>query len=328
MLMYTRKQLTAIVERTLVSLNYKREPEGIYLPVEYILGQGGKRIRPVLCLTAYTLFRDDLGSEVVYPAAALEMFHEFTLVHDDIMDNADTRRNSPTVHKKWGTNCAILSGDVMQILAYRYMSRCADSVRGAVLGLFTETAIQVCEGQQLDMEFEEHPFITRDDYIRMIGLKTAVLIACSLKTGAIMAGAPAAVCDALYDYGYQLGLAFQITDDYLDTFGNERIFGKKIGGDIMNNKKSWLLVECLRAASERGAGARLSSILSLGPDSAAEKISSMQALYEELGVKASAEAEILKYRGRALDALKGINLTQDQLACLEEVADHLIHREK
>lgn len=328
MLMYTKEQLTAIVERTIMSLNYKREPEGIYLPVEYILGQGGKRIRPVLCLTAYTLFNDNLGSEAVYPAAALEMFHEFTLVHDDIMDNADTRRNSPTVHKKWGFNSAILSGDVMQILAYRYMSRCADKVRGEVLGLFTETAIQVCEGQQLDMEFEEHPFITMSDYIRMIGLKTAVLIACSLKIGAVMAGAPADVCDALYNYGYQLGLAFQITDDYLDTFGNERIFGKKIGGDIMNNKKSWLLVECLRAAAERGEGLRLASILALGQDKAAEKISSMQKLYEEFGVKAAAEEEILKYRGRALDALKGISLTSDQFACLEEVADNLIHREK
>lgn len=325
--MLTLKEIDNIIEKVILGLDLKGEPLSLYEPIEYMIGMGGKRIRPKLCLATYSLFSENISTKVVYPAIALEIFHGFTLIHDDIMDNADTRRGQPTVYKKWGDNKAILSGDVMQILAYKYLSECEKEVLPAALELFTKTAAQVCEGQQYDMDFEEAPFITMADYLNMIGLKTGVLIACAAKMGALVAGASEAVCNALYEYGYQLGIAFQITDDYLDTFGNQQVFGKKIGGDIENNKKSWLMVECLRLAKDEKRET-LNQLISMGLEQKELKIKGMQQLYIDLGIKEAAQGAILEYHQKAMDAISSIGLNPDQINLLKEYSEQLIHREK
>jgi geranylgeranyl diphosphate synthase type II len=218
--MFSISEIDALVEKGIFSLDLKGEPVELYNPIEYLVSIGGKRLRPKLAILSYNLFSDKIDRSIIYPAMGLEIFHGFTLIHDDIMDNADLRRNRTTVHKKWNNSIAILSGDVMCIKSYQYMSMAPAAKLKEVLDLFSETAEQVCEGQQYDMNFETSPLITMDEYLSMIGLKTAVLIAASAKVGAIVANAPATVCDALYNYAYQLGLAFQIKDDYFDSFGD------------------------------------------------------------------------------------------------------------
>ena len=325
--MYTLDEIDRIVENCSKLKHVHQEPSNLYEPLSYMMSIGGKRIRPKLCLLSYNLLSEDMGNAIIFPAMALEVFHEFTLIHDDIMDRSDTRRGNPTVYKKWNEEVAILSGDVMSILAYKYLSYAPQDILPKVLNLFTETAMQVCEGQQYDMDFERLPFITMDDYLSMIGLKTAVLLACSTKMGALIGGASIGVCDALYKFGYKLGIAFQITDDYLDTFGNEKVFGKKIGGDIINNKKTWLLVECLRRADGERKLALEQLMRMEGIDNAA-KIEAVRDLYVELGVKAAAENEILVYRRKALDALAATGIAPERTRVLRQFAEDLIHREK
>ncbi|MDD2594347.1 MAG: polyprenyl synthetase family protein [Bacteroidales bacterium] len=325
--MYTISEIDSIVEKSFLNLKIEGTPQSLYEPIEYMMGIGGKRIRPRLCLITYTLFSNLINKEVIYPSLAIEIFHEFTLIHDDIMDKADTRRNQLTVHKKWGDNSAILSGDVMSIMAYKYLCACEQDKMSALLELFTKTASQVCEGQQYDMDFESMPFITQEDYINMIGLKTGVLIACAAEMGAIMGGADEAVCKSLYNFGFLIGLAFQITDDYLDTFGNEQIFGKKIGGDIVNNKKSWLLVECIRLATGEKR-TELNRIMAMDENQNAEKIASMQNLYVDLGIKESAKKKILEYHDKAMDVIRNIGLSDVQIEQLSIFAEQIIHREK
>ena len=325
--MYTLEEIEHILENCTKLLQLRPEPANLYEPVEYMLSIGGKRIRPKLCLLACNLLREELGDSQITPAMALEVFHEFTLIHDDIMDRSDTRRGRPTVYKKWNEEVAILSGDVMSILAYKLLAHAPSDVLPQALELFTETAIQVCEGQQYDMDFETIPFITMDDYLAMIGLKTAVLIACAAKMGALLGGGSPDVCQALYDFGYQLGMAFQITDDYLDTFGDEKVFGKKIGGDISNNKKTWLLVECFRRA-DAARKQRLQELLRLGGESRAEKVAAVQEIYVGLGVKEAAEAEILVWHRKAMEALSRAGLDPGRTVQLERFAEELIHREK
>lgn len=325
--MYTTDIIDKIIEKGVSALVHSREPRNLYDPIDYMMSIGGKRIRPRLCLTTYNLFSDNIDNQIIYPALALEIFHSFTLIHDDIMDRSDTRRGCPTVYRKWDENVAILSGDAMEILSYRYLSAASEKFLPQAMDLFTDTAVQVCEGQQLDMDFEYAPFITMDDYLQMIGLKTAVLIACAAKMGAILAGQSESVCKAVYDYGYQLGVAFQITDDYLDTFGNEKIFGKKIGGDIVNNKKSWLLVSCFKRLSGE-AKKELERTLLLGEEQREAKIAAMQKLYIESGVKADAEKAILSYYQKAMDSLAPANLSEEQTARMNQFAEELLHREK
>jgi len=325
--MLSFQEIDKIVEKSAMIANHSSEPANLYDPIDYMLAIGGKRVRPKLCLTIFNLFSDNLDRNVIFPAFALEVFHEFTLIHDDIMDKSDTRRGQATVHKKWNDNVAILSGDVMSILAYKYLSECSFECHGKVFDQFTKTAIEVCEGQQLDMDFEGEPFITMEDYLGMIGLKTAVLIACSAKMGALLAGRSAEECEAIYDYGYQLGMAFQITDDYLDTFGDEKLFGKKIGGDISNNKKTWLLVETFRRA-DASQKAELNRILSMGEDKVEEKISLMQKLYVETGVKDAALEAIGDYYSKAMNALAPASLNSEQTERLSVFAEKIIYREK
>lgn len=325
--MYTLDEIGSIIEKGLGSLELDMEPAELYRPIEYMISIGGKRLRPKLCLLTHGLFSDTLDRTVLYPAMALEIFHGFTLIHDDIMDRAELRRGQQTVHRKWNGNTAILSGDVMSIRAYQLLAECPQAVLPQVLALFSRTAAQVCEGQQYDMNYETLPFITMEDYIKMIGLKTAVLLACSSKMGALIAGADPKTADVLYDFGYDLGIAFQIQDDWLDTFGQSNVFGKTIGGDILNNKKTWLLVQCFKIAYGNDAG-ELNRLLSLPASEGERKVASMQALYERLGIKQMAEQAVQEYHLRALERLREIDLSPAQYAQLETFADSLLNRSK
>lgn len=326
--MFNTEIIHNIVKKSLMTLDLKKEPETLYEPIGYMFGIGGKHLRPLLCLTSFNLFSDNLTDDIVYPALALEIFHQFTLVHDDIMDKSDTRRNQPTVHAKWDDNTAILSGDAMSILAYRYLALCPKDKMPAVFKLFTDTAMGVCEGQQKDMDFEDQPFVTMDEYMGMIGQKTGVLLACSAAMGAVLAGADEEKVKGLYEFGYQTGLAFQITDDYLDTFGDKKLFGKPIGGDIANNKKSWLLVECTRRAKASDRKDELNALLALGEDERERKIEAVTQMYIDLGVRDSAEEAILECHAKAIKALEDAGFDEEQTATMTAFAENLIHREK
>jgi len=308
------------------NISFAQTPEGLYDPLRYMIAIGGKRIRPRLCLTAYGLYKDNFADGIFDAAAALEVFHSFTLIHDDIMDNAPIRRGVPTVWNKWDANTAVLSGDVMSIDSYRRLCSIPSKVLPTALELFSKTAAQVCEGQQYDMEFESRADVTMDEYINMIGLKTAVLIACSAKMGAIVAEAPAQDCEKLYDYGYNLGLAFQIADDYLDTFGDEKVFGKPIGGDILNSKKTWLLTK----ASEKDAEAvsRAMAMPVGTPEQDAAKIASVTQLYRDLGIDEDAKYEIIRYHSLAMDHSRSLPLGKVKIEMLSRYADRLVGRTK
>lgn len=328
--MFQTIEIDEIIRQCFTALSFKPYPEHLYDPLRYMISIGGKRVRPRLCLTAYNLFSDRIDNIILKPMMAIEVFHCFTLIHDDIMDNSDRRRGQLTVHRKWDSNTAILSGDVMSIEAYSLLSEAPAEILPDVLRLFNDTATKVCEGQQLDMDFEKSSVVTLDEYLKMIGLKTAVLIACSGKMGAMIAGAPRKTCEAIYDYGYSIGMAFQIMDDYLDTFGDSIIFGKNIGGDIVNNKKSWLLVYAMKTASSENSS-RLHGILAMPvgtPEERASKITAMKELYMELGADSAALSEIEKYHVKAMEALKDSSLEPRQLERLRDYLESLFNRKK
>ncbi|OFY42365.1 MAG: hypothetical protein A2X18_10775 [Bacteroidetes bacterium GWF2_40_14] len=325
--MFTLQEIDSIVEKGILTLNLKGEPSELYDPIEYIISIGGKRIRPKMSLMTYNLFSDKIDNSILFPALAMEIFHGFTLIHDDIMDDAPLRRSQITVHKRWNNNIAILSGDVMCIKSYQYISQCPPQHLKKLLAIFSRTAAQVCEGQQIDMNFEASPYITLDDYIGMIGLKTAVLIACSAKLGAIIAGADDKTADSLYNYGYQLGLAFQIMDDYLDSYGNTQTFGKAIGGDILCNKKTWLMVETIKRA-DMNDKKELDAILKDATAEPKVKISKVLAIYNKLGVKEATEEAVIEYHRKANLSVMETNLTEQQKQQLFSFADSLINRNK
>lgn len=311
-------------------ISFADSPAGLYEPLRYMIALGGKRVRPRLCLTVYALYRDRFSEGVLSAAGALEVFHSFTLIHDDMMDRADIRRGQPTVCRKWGDNTAILSGDVMCIDAYNRLSGLPASVLPAVLALFGSTAAQVCEGQQYDMEFEGLESVPMEDYIRMVGLKTAVLIACSAKMGALTAGRDEASAEAFYRFGYDLGLAFQIADDWLDTYGDVQVFGKTVGGDILNNKKTWLLTKAMEMA-DGGTKTRLQEAMGLPIRSAgqkAAKIAAVKAVYDGLGVSERACQEMARYHHRALGQLDALPLNALQKEMLSRYAAQLLGRKK
>jgi len=280
--MYSLKELQQIIETQLSKINLNAEPKELYEPVEYILSIGGKRLRPSLVLAAYNLFKDDVEN-AIFPALALEVFHNFTLLHDDIMDKADLRRNQQTVHKKWSENVAILSGDAMSIKAYELLANVPAEFLTEVLQSFNKTALQVCEGQQLDMNFENRLDVSVDEYIEMIRLKTSVLIAVSLKIGGIMGGASKNDVQKLYDFGLNLGLAFQLQDDYLDSYGDVKVFGKKIGGDILANKKTFLLIRALELSDSKNTD-KLLSLIERNDIKDELKISQVLEIYNETNV--------------------------------------------
>ena len=311
-------------------LTFTQEPAGLYDPLRYMINIGGKRIRPRLCLTAYALFKDAFTEEVLSPAAAIEVFHSFTLIHDDIMDKADVRRGVPTVYRKWDENTAILSGDVMSIESYKLLAKAPTCVLPAVLELFSKTAAEVCEGQQYDMDFENEEHVPMTDYMKMIGLKTAVLIACSAKMGALIGGASEEQAESLYRYGYDLGLAFQIADDWLDTYGDTKVFGKAIGGDIVNNKKSWLMTRAFEKADEAGREELRSAMaMPVGTDEEKNgKIATVIGIYDRLGVGEEAKAEIIRLNSQALAYAEALNLSPEAYGLLDSYANKLIGRNK
>lgn len=312
------------------NLTFTQEPRGLYDPLRYMMEIGGKRIRPRLCLTAYALYKDSFCEEVLSPAAAMEVFHSFTLIHDDIMDKADVRRGVPTVYRKWDENTAILSGDVMSIESYKLIAKAPAEIVPKALELFSKTAAEVCEGQQYDMEFEDMEFVPMDDYLKMIGLKTAVLIACSAKMGALVAGASEHEAELLYKYGYDLGIAFQIADDWLDTYGDPKVFGKAIGGDILNNKKSWLMTRAFEKASEETRAKLLEAMVMpiTTEEEKAAKIDAVKAIYAELEVGEEAKQEIIRFHSQSLSHATALNLQPEAYSLLENYAKKLIGRTK
>ena len=306
------------------NIEFQKSPEGLYDPLRYMIAIGGKRIRPRLCLATYGIFADELTPQVLEPAAGLEVFHTFTLIHDDIMDRSPLRRGHATVWKKWNEDTAILSGDVMFIDSYRRISQAPATLLPQVLALFSKTASEVCDGQQLDMDFEKRSSVSMDEYMQMIGLKTGVLIACAAQMGALIGGADAWIQNCLYEYGYYLGLAFQVADDYLDAYGDQEVFGKPIGGDILNCKKSWLTVKAMDLGAE-GLEEALNAPAVTNQEKAA-KIARVKAIYDSVDIADAARKTIGDLSARAI--LKGTDarLGADGIQVLKDFADSLIGR--
>lgn len=323
--MFTASELLDIVKGHIAGLQFTRTPKGLYDPVSYVLSLGGKRIRPVLMLMAYNLYREDVKS-ILQPATGIEVYHNYTLLHDDLMDRADMRRGKATVHKVWNDNVAILSGDAMLVLAYQFMAQCASEKLKDVMDLFSLTALEICEGQQLDMEFEQRKDVKEDEYIEMIRLKTSVLLAASLKIGAILGGASKEDADALYDFGVNLGLAFQLKDDLLDVYGDPLRFGKNIGGDILCNKKTYLVIKAFEHANT-DQEALLSDWFTRETFDPQEKIAAVTRLYNEIGVKALCENRIVEYSKRASESLNRVNVSAENKQELETMMNELMHRE-
>lgn len=323
--MHSLKELQQIVEKHLVKIEFNAKPKELYEPIKYILEIGGKRIRPSLVLAAYNLFKDDVES-AIYPALALEVFHNFTLLHDDIMDKADLRRNQQTVHKKWNENIAILSGDAMAIKAYEILAKIPGEFLVEVMQVFNKTALQVCEGQQLDMNFENRLVVSVDEYIEMIKLKTSVLIAISLKIGAIMASASKNDAQKLYDFGLNMGLAFQLQDDYLDAYGDVHVFGKKIGGDIVANKKTFLLIKALEIADKENAE-ELQKLIKNTDIEEKQKIKAVLGIYNKLNIDSLLKERMVSYYSIAIEALESLSVRHEKTIVLKEFAGKLMNRE-
>ncbi len=322
--MMKAEDILAKINDYLGHLPYDRQPRSLYEPVRYVLSLGGKRIRPTLMLLAYNLYKDDPES-ILMPACGLETYHNYTLLHDDLMDNADLRRGQPTVHRKWDANTAILSGDSMLVLAYQRMAQCRRDKLADVLQLFTETALEIGEGQQYDMDFERRNDVSEAEYIEMIRLKTSVLLACALKIGAILADAPATDCDNLYRFGEQIGLAFQLQDDFLDVYGDPKVFGKAIGGDILCNKKTFMLINAYnRANAEQRA--ELEQWLATD-DRPQEKIAAVTRLYNEIGIDLLATEKIAYYFAESRKHLSAVGVSEDRKAELARYAEKMMRRQ-
>lgn len=321
---YAFSQLLDKVNAHIESLDYAREPMNLYRPVQYILSLGGKRIRPAMMLMAYNMYRDDV-EKILDPALALEIYHNFTLLHDDLMDNADVRRGKPTVHKRWDANTAILSGDVMLTLADVYMSRVDDAHFREVMATFHATSIEIAEGQQYDMDFETRTDVTEAEYIEMIRLKTSVLLACALKIGAILGGATKEDAEHLYRLGESIGLAFQLRDDYLDVYGDPKVFGKKVGGDILCNKKTYLYINALRLADkeQRAALDYWATATDIVPE---EKIAAVTAIYTALGLPEMSRDIEERYYLRAQASLEALSVAEEKKLVLREFMAALMER--
>lgn len=325
-MLYEPSALEQKIENAVKQLSFTQEPETLFTPIRYILSLGGKRIRPVLTLMAANLFSNDVDT-LMDAALGLEIFHNFSLLHDDVMDKADIRRGRPTVHKKWNDNVAILSGDAMLIEAYNYISRVPADRLAEALHLFSETAMEVCRGQQLDMDFEKRTDVEEPEYLEMIRLKTAVLIGCAMKMGAIIAGAPGTDADLLYRYGIHIGLAFQLKDDLLDVYGDPKVFGKNIGGDIVSNKKTFLLIKALKTANNKQRE-ELNRWISIENFDSNAKINAVKAIYDELNLKFISENLIEKYYLAALDSLSAVNVADNRKKELLSLSENLMYREK
>ncbi len=323
--MYTSDELLNMVNEYLDKLPYNRRPQSLYEPVRYVLSLGGKRIRPVLMLMSYQLYKDH-PADILSTACALETYHNYTLLHDDLMDNAPIRRGKPTVHVRWNPNLAILSGDSMLVLAYERLAEHSYRL-DEVLRLFTETALEIGEGQQYDMEFENRSDVTEEEYIEMIRLKTSVLLACATKIGAMLADAPEEDAENLYKFGEQIGLAFQLQDDYLDVYGDSKVFGKKIGGDIVSNKKTYMLINAFNHADERQRKELVDWTTRTDFD-AEEKISAVTQLYNDMQIDRLAREKIDYYFAESRKYIDAVNVPETRKEALVAYSMKMMRRQK
>lgn len=322
--MISQESISKALKDLFDSIEFQKEPEGLYDPLRYMIEIGGKRLRPRLCLTTYGIYADELTPQILQPAAGLEVFHTFTLIHDDIMDRSPLRRGHDTVWKKWNEDTAILSGDVMCIDAYKRIAMAPPQVLPQALQLFSKTASEVCDGQQMDMDFERRDDVQMNEYMTMIGLKTGVLIACAAQMGALIAGADQWSQECMYEYGYYLGLAFQVADDYLDAYGDEKVFGKPIGGDILNCKKSWLTIH----AQEKGAKSIIEALNAPAdtPEEKAAKIARVKEIYQSVGVPEDARKAISDLSTRAIFKGTDAAMGADGHQALKDFAQSLVGR--
>lgn len=323
--MKTSNEILQLVNQYLDQLPYERQPRSLYEPIQYVLSLGGKRIRPVLMLLAYNLFRDDPES-ILPTACGLETYHNYTLLHDDLMDNADLRRGHETVHRRWDANTAILSGDSMLVLAYQRVAQCRPDKLADVLALFTETALQIGEGQQYDMDFEHRTDVSEAEYIEMIRLKTSVLLACATKMGALQADASEADAHNLYKFGEQMGLAFQLQDDFLDVYGDPAVFGKAIGGDITSNKKTYMLINAFNLATPSQRDELMHWVTATDFDRQ-EKIQAVTHLYNIIGIDRLAQKRIAYYYDESLKYLEAISVADQRKQQLRQYAADMMHRQ-
>lgn len=323
--MKTADEILSMVNEFLANLPYERKPKSLYEPIRYVLSMGGKRIRPTLMLLGYNLFKDN-PEKILMNAVALETYHNYTLLHDDLMDNADLRRGHETVHKKWDANTAILSGDSMLVLAYERMAQCDEKHLAKVLKLFTTTALEIGEGQQFDMEFENRNDVKEEEYIEMIRLKTSVLLACALKMGAILADASDEDAENLYKFGEQIGLAFQLQDDYLDVYGDTKVFGKEIGGDITSNKKTYMLINAFNLADE-AQRAELQKWVDAEEFDRKEKVAAVTRLYNEIGIDKLAQDKIAYYFEQSKKYLDAVNVPAERKEELAKYAQKMMKRQ-
>ena len=315
--------IAADLERIVSGL--PKEPARLYEPLRYSLANGGKRMRPLLSLIGAGMFTDDVRP-AVHAAVGIELFHNFTLLHDDIMDNAPLRRGKETVYAKWNPNIAILSGDAMYTEAFRSIALSPPHILPHILDVFTRTALEVCEGQQMDMDFESRAKVSIPEYIRMIELKTAVLLAASLEIGALCGGAYATEAHKLYEFGRHIGIAFQLQDDILDVYGDPEKFGKQVGGDIVSNKKTFLLISALEKADAYSKEALMNWLQANG-DNATEKVKSVTAIYDQIGIRSLAESEMQKHYELAIAALESMQVDDAKKKMLRGFSDSLMVRE-
>jgi len=323
--MYQPEELSKMVNEAIAALPYDRKPGSLYAPIQYVLSLGGKRIRPVLMLMAYNLYKED-PQQVLSQAIGLETYHNFTLLHDDLMDQADMRRGHETVHRKWNANQAILSGDTMILQAFQHVTDCPLEVLKGVMQLFIQTSLEIGEGQQYDVEFETRDDVTEDEYIEMIRLKTSVFLACALKMGGLLAGASEADQTALYNLGEKIGLAFQLQDDLLDVYGDPKVFGKNIGGDITSNKKTYMLINALNLANpiQRKSLERWIEAERFDRN---EKVAAVTALYNAIGIRQLCENRINHYFEQGRQYLEQLSVADDRKVILRQYLAQMMKRE-
>ena len=318
------EELLKMVNEAIAGLAYDRKPATLYAPIQYVLSLGGKRIRPVLMLMAYNLWKPQ-PEDILMPAIGLETYHNFTLLHDDLMDNADVRRGQPTVHRRWDANKAILSGDNMLVLAFQRMQQVPADKLPAVLSVFTQTALEIDEGQEFDVAFETRNDVTEAEYIEMIRLKTSVLLACAMKIGGLLADAPQEDVDRLYRFGESIGLAFQLQDDLLDVYGDPKVFGKAIGGDIVSNKKTFMLINAYQRAND-AQRAELDRWIQAKEFNADEKIAAVTHIYNIVGIDQLAQKKIAELFAESLKSLDCVKVSEEKKAELRLFANKLMGR--
>ena len=324
-MLFSSEELLKMVNEALDSLVYDRRPATLYEPISYVLSLGGKRIRPVLMLLAYNMYKDD-PQKIMLQAIGLETYHNFTLLHDDLMDDADMRRGHETVHRKWDANQAILSGDTMLLQAFQRVTACDTDKLMEVMRLFIQTTIEIDEGQQLDMEFETREDVAEEEYVEMIRLKTSVLLACALKMGGLLAGASDSDQAALYSLGEKVGLAFQLQDDLLDVYGDPKVFGKNIGGDIVSNKKTYMLINAINRADDYQRE-QLRTWIRARKFDRDFKVASVTAIYDAIGIRQLCEQRINEYFEQGRKYLNQISVGEERKEVLRQYIAQMMNRQ-